>query len=194
MANHRNILVIAGLIGLLSPGLQGCVPLIVAGAAGVGVMMADDKRTAGTYIEDQNIEFKASGLINDAYKDGVHANVTSFNQKVLITGEVPNEEIKQKIGEIVHGVENVREAVNELAIAGVPSLTARSDDALLTGKVKTRMIEDGTVNANHVKVVTSKGVVYLMGLLSRKEGDQAAQIASKTDGVLKVVKVFEYTD
>jgi osmotically-inducible protein OsmY len=194
MANHRNILIIAGLIGLLGPGLQGCVPVIVAGAAGVGVMMADDKRTAGTYIEDQNIELKASGQIREAYKDGVHADVTSFNQKVLITGEVPNEEIRQKIGEVVRGVENVREVVNELAIAGTTSFTARSDDSLLTAKVKGRIIEDGTVNPNHVKVVSSKGVVYLMGLLSRKDAEQAAQIASKTNGVLKVVKVFEYTD
>jgi osmotically-inducible protein OsmY len=194
MANHRNILIIAGLMSLLSPGLQGCVPVIVAGAAGVGVMMADDKRTTGTYIEDQNIEFKASGQIREAYKDGVHADVTSFNQKVLITGEVPNEETKEKIGEIVRGVENVREVVNELAIAGIPSFTARSDDSLLTGKVKGRMVQDSTINANHVKVVSSKGVVYLMGLVSRKDGEQAAQIASKTDGVLKVVKVFEYID
>jgi osmotically-inducible protein OsmY len=193
MPNYRNTLIAAGLISLVLPNLQGCLPVIAAGA-GVGVMMADDKRTSGTYIEDELIEFKASGRIRDAYKDGVRARITSFNRKALITGEVPNEEIRQKIGEIVSSVENVREVVNELAVAGIPSFTARSDDSLLTAKVKSRLFEDSSVNANHVKVVSSKGVVYLMGLLTHKDAEEASEIVSKTDGVLKVVKVFEYTD
>jgi osmotically-inducible protein OsmY len=186
-------LALAAILTISLPALQGCVPLVVVGA-GAGIMMADDRRTAGTYVDDQGTELKAASSIREAnLGDGVRVDITSFNYKVLLTGEVPNEEIKRKVGETVRGVEKVREVVNELVIAGVSSLTARSDDSLLTGKVKARMV-DSDAPVNHVKVVTSKGVVYLMGLVTRKEGELAAESAATTSGVQKVVKVFEYTD
>lgn len=173
--------------------LQGCAAAVIGGA-GAGVMMVDDKRTTGTYIEDENIELKAGSRVREAkLGEGVNASFTSYNRKLLITGEVPDEAARARVGEIAKGVPQVRDVHNELLVAGVTAWTTRGDDALLTTKVKTRMLQDDSVNANHVKVVSSKGVVYLMGLLSQKEADAAAAVAASTSGVQKVVKLFEYT-
>jgi osmotically-inducible protein OsmY len=172
--------------------LQGCAAVVVGGAAAT-VVMADDKRTSGTYIEDQNIEIKAGSRLGEAkLGEGVNASFTSFNRKLLITGEAPNEELKAKVGTIAKDVPEVREVVNELAVAGVTSWTTRSDDSWLTTKVKTRLAQQDGVHANHIKVVSSKGTVYLMGILPQKEADAAAEVAATTSGVQKVVKLFEY--
>jgi osmotically-inducible protein OsmY len=172
--------------------LQGCAAVVVGGAVAT-VAMVDDKRTSGTYIEDQNIELKASSRLGEAkLGEGVNASFTSFNRKLLITGEAPNEELKARVAAIAKDVPEVRDVVNEMAVAGVTSWTTRSDDTLLTTKVKTRLAQDDGVHSNHVKVVSSKGVVYLMGILPQKEADIAAQVAATTSGVQKVVKLFEY--
>jgi osmotically-inducible protein OsmY len=173
------------------PALQGCFPLAVSGVAGAA-MMANDRRTAGTYIEDEGIEWKVVGRLREAEFRGAYVNSTSFNRRVLLTGEAPNEEIKKKIEETVRAIPNVREVTNELQVAGASSLASRGNDALVTSNVKARMVNNGKFSPQHVKVVTEASVVYLMGLVAPEEGDAAVEIARTTGGVNRVVKVFEY--
>lgn len=181
------------LLVLLSGSLQGCFPVAAVGV-GTGVMMAQDRRTSGAYVEDQAIESKAFDRIGKQYKKDVHANVTSFNRNVLISGEVPSETVKTEIGRLIAGIENVRGVNNELAISGTTSMTSRSSDSLVTSDVKLRFMGDKRFNAEHVKVVTENGTVFLMGLVKRAEADAATEIASTTGGVQRVVKLFEYLD
>ena len=176
------------------PLIHGCAAVAIGGVAATGVMVAQDRRTVGTMTEDEGIELKATGRIGERYKDGVHINVTSYNRTVLLTGEVPDAAARSESERITRGVENVRGVHNELAIAGVSSYTARSNDALITSKVKGRFLDAGTFNALHVKVVTENGIVYLLGLVNKKEAADATEIARTTSGVLKVVRVFEYLD
>ncbi|APV48494.1 hypothetical protein BWI17_01605 [Betaproteobacteria bacterium GR16-43] len=173
------------------PLTTGCVPMAAVGAGTVAVM-SNDRRTAGMYVEDENIEWKAiARLNNDAYK-GAHVNATSYNRKVLLTGEVPNEEMKKAIAEVIASIPSVVTVANELQIAGASSLSARGSDSLVTTNVKTRMINNGKFSTSHVKVLTEASTVYLMGIVTQAEGDAAADIARTTSGVRGVVKVFEY--
>lgn len=181
------------LLALSVINLQGCFS-VVATSAGSGVLMAEDRRTAGAYIEDEGIELKAASRLNEKFKDTVHINVTSFNRNVLITGEVPTEAAKQDAEQIVRNVSGTLNVLNELAIAGNSSYTVRSNDTYLTSKVKVRFVDKGKFQTNHVKVVTENSVVYLLGLVTRKEADSAVEIARTTGGVQKVVKAFEYLD
>ncbi|HEX7559498.1 MAG TPA: BON domain-containing protein [Usitatibacter sp.] len=183
---------ILGLIVLASavPFLQGCFPLAVTGV-GAAAVMASDRRTTGTYIEDEGIEWKVLGRVRERFS-GAHITATSFNRRVLLTGEAPAEEAKQQIEEAVRTIDNVRDVTNELQVAGASSLASRGNDALITSNVKTRMVNNGKFSPLHVKVVTEAGVVYLMGLVSPQEGDAAVEIARTTSGVSRVVKVFEY--
>jgi osmotically-inducible protein OsmY len=171
--------------------LQGCFPLAVTGV-GTAALMATDRRTSGTYIEDETIEWKVYGRLREGFA-GAHVNATSYNRRVLLTGEVPNEEAKKKVEESVRTIENVKEVTNELAIAGASSLASRGNDSLITSNVKARMVNNGKFSPQHVKVLTEAGVVYLMGLVTQEEGDVAVDIARNTSGVGRVVKVFEYT-
>lgn len=177
-------------LALALPALQGCVGVAVTGAA-AGALMIDDRRTTGVYVEDENIEWKVLGLVNDRFK-GAHVNATSFNRKVLLTGEVSTEEVKKAVEEAVKGVASVREVANELAVAGNSSLTSRGNDSIITSNVKARMVGNGKFSPNHVKVLTEAGTVFLMGLVTQVEGDAAVEIARSTSGVTRVVKVFEY--
>lgn len=181
------------LLSLVAGSLQGCFPVVAAGI-GAGVMMATDRRTSGAYVEDEAIETKAFDRIGKQYKDKVHINVTSFNRNVLISGEVPSETVKAEIGKLVRGIENVRNVNNELVVSGVSSLTARSSDSLITSDVKLRFVQDKRFNADHVKVVTENGTVFLMGIVKRAEADAATEVASTTGGVQRVVRLFEYLD
>lgn len=192
MLSLRELTLVA-LLGLGVSQMSGCVPVVAVGA-GAGVLMAEDRRTSGTYLMDEEIELKAGSRIRDAFGKEVHANVTSFNRRVLLTGEVPSDDVRTKVKEIVMGVPNVKEVQNELIIGGVSTFGARSNDTYLTAKVKTRLFDDKRFNANHVKVVTEAGTTFLMGIVKREEGDAAAEVAAKTKGVAKVVKVFEYMD
>ncbi len=176
---------------LLVPVMQGCVPVIAGGIA-AGALSADDRRTLGAQTEDRSIILKAEGRISERFGNRANVNVTSFNRKVLLTGEVPDVAAKIDAERIAGGVENVASIVNELQVAGVSSIGARTNDAILTGKVKGNFVDDKDVLANAFKVVTEGGVVYLMGLVTREEGDRAAQVAARTNGVKQVVKVFEY--
>jgi osmotically-inducible protein OsmY len=177
----------------LSTQLTACVPVIVGGAA-VGGSMAADRRTSGTYIEDQAIELKASKAIADSLKEKTHANVTSFNRQLLITGEVSDEASKKKAESLVKPIENVLSIHNYLAIGANSSISTRTNDAYITSKVKANFIKENKFSANYVKVVTESGNVYLLGLVTHKEADDAVEIARSISGVKSVVKVFEYID
>lgn len=180
-------------IALLIPLLQGCFP-VVAGGVGAGVTMATDRRTSGIYIEDQAIELKAQNRVSEKLKDQVHLNVTSYNLSALLTGEAANEALRTETETIVKTVPNVRQVFNEMAIAPVSSYGARSNDSYITTKVKARMVEANKFNATHVKVVTEASTVYLLGMVTKKEAEDATEIARTTSGVTRVVKLFEYLD
>jgi osmotically-inducible protein OsmY len=186
-------LALIALLGL-APQLQGCFPLI-AGGAGATALALDDRRTVGTQAEDTEIDLRGESRINDRLGDRAHINVTSFNRNVLLTGEAPDAATKAQIESIVREIPNVRGVVNEIQVAGVSSYTARGNDSYLTSKVKARFI-DGSIGfpANHLKVVTEGSVVYLLGLVTRKEAEAAVEIARTTGGVQKVVRVFEYIE
>jgi len=181
------------LLALLAGSLQGCFPVAAVGV-GTGVMMVQDRRTAGAYVEDEAIETKSFDRIGKQYKDKAHVNVTSFNRNVLISGEAQSEAVKTEIGRLVAGIENVRNVSNELIVASPSSLTSRSSDSLVTSDVKLRFMQDKRFNADHIKVVTENGTVFLMGIVKRAEADAATEIASTTGGVQRVVRLFEYLD
>ena len=187
---HRFALIALLAVSLL---LAGCPAVMVTGA-GAGVMAAEDRRTLGTMTEDERIEFRTSNQVSSRHKDRVHLNVTSYNRMVLLTGEVPTAAVKTDAERIAHSVENVRGVVNELTV-GVPStLTNRANDTYITSKVKARFVDAQRFNPLHVKVVTENQVVYLLGLVRQQEAKDAAALARTTEGVKKVVTVFEYTN
>lgn len=183
------------LISLLPLLLTGCAAAVI-GAAGTTASVAHDRRTTGTFIEDQAIELKAvkSYFSDKEINDSSHINVTSYNTVVLITGETPSEELRQRIVNIVRNNQKVTHIYDELTIAAPSSWTSRSSDTLITAKVKTRLLTLDNFDGTRVKVVTEKGVVYLMGLLTRAESDFATGAAQKSGGVQKVVKLFQYID
>ncbi len=188
--NSRLVLTLAMLAATL-PALQGCFPLVAGGIA-AGALAIDDRRTLATQAEDKTIFAKAETRIIERLGNQVHINITSFNRRVLLTGEVPDERTRTEAERIAGGVENVAIVVNELQIAGISSLTARTNDAIITSKVKGNFVDEREVQANAFKVVTEASVVYLMGLVTRAEGDRAAAVAARTSGVKQVVKVFDY--
>ncbi len=175
--------------------LQACAPVVV-GTAATGVVVAHDRRTTGTVIDDQGIEFKANQAFYEdkEIEDSSHVNVTSFNLVVLITGETPSEELKQRIGNIVAALPKVTHVYNELTISAPSSLVSRSSDSLITSKVKTRLLTIKDFDGTRVKVVTEKGIVYLMGLVTQQESEIATNAARQVGGVQKVVKLFQYID
>lgn len=175
--------------------LQGCVA-VAAGGAAAGASAAVDRRTTGTLVEDQSIELKAVKALNadKDIKEQAHLNVTSYNLIVLLTGEAPTDELRQRAEKIVRGVEKVNTVHNEVTVAAPSSMMTRSSDTVITSKVKTKLLAAEDIEGVNVKVVTENGVVYLMGLAKRAEADRATEIARQTGGVQKVVKVFQYTD
>jgi osmotically-inducible protein OsmY len=173
--------------------LAGCVPLVVAGAVGGTALVATDRRSVGAQADDEAIELKIANAINSQYGESVHAIATSYNGIVLLSGEVPTQDIWASIGNLAKNTAKVRTVHNELVVGPNADLSVRSNDTFITSKVKTRFLEaNQKFSATHVKVVTQRGTVYLMGIVTRAEGDAAAQIASTTTGVVRVVKVFEY--
>lgn len=188
----RNTL-LAGLLGLSAMTLSACAPLVVGGV-GAGALMLEDRRTSGTYLLDEEIELKAGSSLRESFGASTHVNVTSFNRRVLLTGEVPDAATRAKVKDLVVKVPNVRDIQDELSLVPASGYKARATDGYITAKVKTRFLDDKRFEANHVKVVTEANTVYLMGLVKREEGNAAAEIAARTGGVVKVVKVFEYLD
>ncbi|MCP5153911.1 MAG: BON domain-containing protein [Ectothiorhodospiraceae bacterium] len=190
----RRLLLVAGVLGV-PVLLQGCVAAVGAGAAGAAAI-AYDRRTAGTFIDDTLIELKVyEALRSDPeMQDQTHINVTSYNNVVLLTGEAPNEALRSRAGERAREVPKVRLVHNELAIAAPSSLLARSSDSVITGKVKSQLLNLDVNLAARTKVVTESGVVFLMGISTREESDAATNVARQVGGVQRVVKVFEYLD
>lgn len=179
------------LIALLSSQLTGCFTAVVGGAAAGGVMVAD-RRTSGIYIEDENIELKTSKRLATYMDAAAHINVTSYNRIVLLTGEVPTDAQRAQAETLTREISNVREIHNALTVRAASSLSDRADDTYLTTKVKTRFVSENKFAANLVKVVSEAGSVYLIGIVTKKEAEDAVEIARTTEGVSKVVKVFEY--
>ena len=175
----------------LAAQLSACVPVIVGGAAAGGAVAAD-RRTSGIYVEDENIELKAVKYMETTLGEAAHVNVTSYNRNVLLTGEVPDQAAKANAEAFVKGIQNVRAITNEIVVSPKTSIGSRSNDTYLTSKVKTKFVTENQFPANIVKIVTENSVVYLLGIVNKTEADAAAEIARNTDGVEKVVKVFEY--
>ena len=175
--------------------LCGCAALVVTGGA-AGASMAIDKRTTGTIIEDEAIELKISEAFrkDKEIDNKAHWNAISYNTKVLLTGEAPNETLKRRMAELAMNVPKVTAVHNEITIAAPSSMMSRSSDTVITGKVKTKLLADKNTEGLSIKVATDKGVVYLMGLISRHQADLATDVVRQTGGVQKVVKLFEYTD
>ena len=171
--------------------LSACLPLIAGGAAAGGAVAAD-RRTSGYYVEDENIELKAVKKMETNLGEYAHVNVTSYNRNILLTGEVPDAASKAKAMLLIKEIENVRTVTNEITVGPKSSLSSRSNDTFLTSKVKTKFVTENKFPANYVKIVTENSVVYLLGIVTKAEADDATAIASNTDGVAKVVKVFEY--
>jgi osmotically-inducible protein OsmY len=189
-ASATRVAAACALLGATVVALSGCAPLLIGGAMVGGGLMATDRRTTGTQIEDESIELKAASRVRDLATLG-RVSVTSYNRLVLLTGEVPGEPEKKAVEQAVARIENVRSVVNELAVAGNISVGARSNDALLTTKVKATLVDAADVQANAFKVLSDRGIVYLMGRVSEREGTRAADLARSVPGVQKVVRVFD---
>jgi osmotically-inducible protein OsmY len=177
---------------LIASSLSGCVaPILMGGAFAGSVLVATDRRTSGAQLEDQGIELRAISRLAEALGDRVHINVTSYNRQVLITGEVPSEKDKATAEQIIVKVDNVKSVVNELGVLGNTNLSARSSDTLITSRVKAALLDDKQVYGNAFKIVTERGVVYMMGRVTAREADYATNIVRGQSGVQKVVRVLE---
>jgi len=179
---------------VLSTQLTACGPVIVGGAAAAGVVAAD-RRTSGTFLEDQSIELKTkNAIVDNIGAANIDVSVTSFNRNVLLTGQALDEATRTKAETVAKTIENVRTITNEITVEQKNTFTQNNNDGYVTSKVKGRMLKENRFPANYVKVVTESGVVYLMGLVTEQEAEAAVEIARGTDGVQKVVKVFEYIE
>jgi osmotically-inducible protein OsmY len=172
--------------------LQGCEVALIGAGGAAAVTAFEDRRTAGTQIEDEGIELRVGNRISERFGDKVHVNASAFNRWVLLTGEAPDEAARGEIEKIALAVPNARGVSNEVQVAGVSSLGARANDSFITSKVKARFVDSRKFSPVHVKVVTEASVVYLMGVVTDKEADDAVEVARTTGGVRKVVKIFEY--
>lgn len=170
--------------------LSACAPLIVGSAVMAGVV-ATDRRTMGTQVEDESIEIKVASAVRKEMGDRIHLNVTSFNRQVLLTGEVRTAADKERAEKLAQSQENVNAVVNDLAVMPVSSLTQRSKDTVITGRVKAAFVDAKDLQVSAIKVVTERGIVYLMGRVTPREAKRATDIARSMSGVTKVVRVFE---
>jgi len=170
--------------------LSACAPLIVGGAVMTGVV-ATDRRTTGTLVEDESIEIKVASAVRREMGDRIHLNVTSFNRQVLLTGEVRTAADKERAEKLAQSQENVNAVVNDLAVMPVSTLTQRSKDTVTTGRVKAAFVDAKDLQVSAIKVVTERGIVYLMGRVTPREAKRATDIARSIGGVTKVVRVFE---
>lgn len=191
MSKARPLTLAVAAAVLASTTLSACAPLIVGGAV-AGTIAATDRRTFGAQTEDKSIVVKAELKLPNVAGKSSHVNVNSFNRRVLLTGEVPDDETKAKVEREIRAIEGVVNVTNELEVGFSSSYTSRSNDALITSKVKLSLADAKDISANTFKVVTEKGAVFLMGRVTQREGAQAADIARGVSGVTKVVKVFEY--
>ncbi len=189
-ARAARVVFLAGAVASLA-ACAPLVPIMVGGVFVKGTLVATDRRTSGAQLEDEGIELRAGARLRDAFADRVHININSYNRQVLLTGEVPAAQDKQQAEQVVAKVENVRSIVNELAVLGNSTLSQRSSDSLVTGKVKAAMVDAKDLYANAFKVVTERGSTYLMGRVSQREADRATEVARSVVGVQRLVRVFE---
>jgi osmotically-inducible protein OsmY len=189
--NFKRIGLTAVAASLAAAALSACVPLLLTGAAGGTALIATDRRTSGTQLEDQGIELRAGNEMRAAFGSRNHINVNSYNRQVLLTGEVSSAADKLAAEQLARGVVNVSSVISELAIMGNSSLTQRSSDALVTGRVKAMLIDARDLQANTISVITERGVTYLMGRVSQREAERATSVVRSVPGVLKVVRIFE---
>lgn len=182
------------MVAVLLMLLSGCAPVLVAGGMAGGALLVSDRRSNENYIEDQKIETRTGNGIKARFGDNTHVNITSFNRQLLLTGEVPDEKTRSEVVDLAKRGDKVRAVFNEIKIGPVSGLAARSQDTWITSQAKTQMLNTRAFAPNHIKIVTESSIVYLLGLVTRKEGDAAAAIAARVPGTHKVVTVFEYTD
>jgi osmotically-inducible protein OsmY len=177
---------------LALPLVSGCAAVVV-GAVGGAALVATDRRSAGAQLDDTTIETKVSTTLNSRYGDRAHIVTTSYNGNVLLSGEAPDSAIVADAVALARSTERVRNVYNEVAIQPPTDLSTRTNDTYTTSKVKARFVEANRFSATHVKVVTERGIVYLMGLVTRAEADAASELAATTSGVVRVVRLFEIT-
>jgi osmotically-inducible protein OsmY len=180
------------LVLLASVFASGCVPLIIGGAAAGGALVAADRRPPGVQLTDERIELEAGHRVGDLVKSNGHINITSYNKQMLLTGETTTEDLKKEVERTASSLSEIKGILNEIQVGPLASIPSRSNDAYLTGAVKAQFVREKKFNPVHVKVVTESGVVYLMGLVTRKEADDATHIARHVSGVKRVVRAFEY--
>ena len=191
MKRNLQSLIFSGAVAAVAvSGLSACAPLVVGGAVMTG-MVATDRRTTGSQVEDEGIELKVASAIRQELGDNVHLNVTSFNKRVLLTGEVRTQALKERAEKLAQSQENVGDIVNDLAVTLPSSLTQRSKDTIITGQVKAAFLDAQDLQVNTIKVVTERGIVYLMGRVTAREAKRATDVARTIGGVTKVVRVFE---
>lgn len=181
-------LIAAVLVSLLG---TGCAPLLIGGAMVGGVTVATDRRTSGTQLEDETIEVKAGARLREQIGDKAHINVNSYNRVALITGEANSEETRARVEALVGGVENVQKVLNEVAIGPNSALSSRSNDVVIQGKIKAKLIDARDLISNAFYVVVERGNVYLMGRVTEREANRATEIARQISGVRKVIRAFE---
>ena len=189
--SSQRLMTLLALTASLGGSLTACVPVLMGGAMVGTALVATDRRTSGTQLEDEGIELRSGSRIRDNLGERVHVNVTSYNRRVLLTGEVPNAQDRQLVEQIVSRVDNVQAVVNELAILGGSTLTQRSSDLLVSSRIKAGFVDAKDLFANAFKVEIERGIAYLMGRVTQREADRATEIARTTSGVQKVVRVFE---
>ena len=170
--------------------LSACAPLVVGGMVGTALVVSD-RRTAGTVLEDETNELRGKGVMSDNFGDRAHVSDNRFNRQVLLTGEVPSDKERQQAAQLAQRLENVKTVLNELVVAAPSSLTERSKDALVTGKVKATLVDSKDLFANAFKVVTERGTVYLMGRVTQREAASATDLVRTIGGVNRVVRAFE---
>lgn len=189
LSSRRTVLALLAALGAAT-GLSACAPLVL-GTAAAGAFVATDRRTAGMQLEDQTIEVKARSRITDAIGDRGHINVNAYNRMILLTGEVRDEADKVAAGKAAGATENARGVINELAVTMISSLSSRSNDVLIAGKVKATFVDARDLFSNAYSVVVERGNVYLMGLVTEREANRAAELTASIPGVKRVIKAFE---
>jgi osmotically-inducible protein OsmY len=186
----RRIVLGCALAGSLA-GLSACIPLVLGGGMMMGALVASDRRTSGAQLEDEGIEIRANSRIRDSIGERVHVNVSSYNRKVLLTGEVPSPQDRQLVEQIVARVDNVQSVENDLAVLGNSTFSQRSSDALTTGKAKAALVDAKDLFASSFKIVTERGTTYMMGRVTQREATRATEVIRGVPGVQKVVRLLE---
>lgn len=180
-------------LGIAAVGatVSACAPLVVGGAAATAAIVANDRRTAGAQLDDQGIELRAGNRIREQMGTRVRVDVVSFNRKVLLTGEAASERDKQLVEQVVAQMANVERVYNEVGVLNTPGFKERANDALVSGRVKAALVDAKDINAAAFKVVTERGTVYLLGLVTKAEADRATEVARNVQEVQRVVRLFE---